>query len=164
MREVRREDAGAFRQYVYWMRAAADIDAIVRFLSELEGSDAYIRVSALTLSLASSGGRRTSGLSADMTLVAWDDLTQTVGAGPCSIHGDLADQYSQLTGVEMDERRMSYCRLLEMTKSLIIGAASASDLAHGGTDLRLLSVAALSSAGQPILAALEVQLEEFLEA
>lgn len=91
-------------------------------------------------------------------------FTQTVGAGPCSIHGDLADQYSQLTGVEMDERRMSYCRLLEMTKSLIIGAASASDLAHGGTDLRLLSVAALSSAGQPMLAALEEQLVEFLEA
>ena len=51
-----------------------------------------------------------------------------------------------------------------MAKGSIIGRSGAYDLAHGGDDLRLLSVAAIATAGQPILVNLEAQLEQLLEA
>jgi aminoglycoside phosphotransferase (APT) family kinase protein len=91
-------------------------------------------------------------------------FTQTVGFGPCSIQGELMQRYTEITGVEIDPRRLAYHRMLEMAKSTIIGMGGASDLAHGGTDLRLLSVAALASAGQPMLVAMEAELQKFLEA
>jgi aminoglycoside phosphotransferase (APT) family kinase protein len=91
-------------------------------------------------------------------------FTQTIGQGLCSITGRLADRYSEQTGIEIDERRIAYYRLLEMTKGSIIGRSGAYDLAHGGDDLRLLTVAAIATAGQPILVNLEEQLEKLLEA
>ena len=91
-------------------------------------------------------------------------FTQTIGRGPCSIEGELATRYGERTGIEIDERRLLYYRLLEMVKGTIIGLAGAYDLAHGGTDLRLLSVARLAAAGQAMMGILETQLEEFLEA
>ena len=51
-----------------------------------------------------------------------------------------------------------------MVKGSIIGMAGAYDLAHGGDDLRLLSVAMIAAAGQAMMGALEAQLEQFLEA
>ena len=91
-------------------------------------------------------------------------FTQTIGRGPCSVEGQLATRYSELTGIEIHEQRLLYYRLLEMVKGTIIGLAGAYDLAHGGTDLRLLSVAQIAAAGQAMMGALEAQLEAFLEA
>jgi aminoglycoside phosphotransferase (APT) family kinase protein len=91
-------------------------------------------------------------------------FTQTIGQGLCSITGGLADRYREQTGIEIDERRIAYYRLLEMAKGSIIGRSGAYDLAHGGDDLRLLTVAAIATAGQPILVNLEEQLEKLLEA
>jgi aminoglycoside phosphotransferase (APT) family kinase protein len=91
-------------------------------------------------------------------------FTQTIGRGLCSIEGELATRYGERTGIEIDERRLVYYRLLEMVKGTIIGLAGAYDLAHGGNDLRLLSVARIAAAGQVVMGGLEAQLEEFLEA
>ncbi|UCE87468.1 MAG: phosphotransferase family protein [Deltaproteobacteria bacterium] len=91
-------------------------------------------------------------------------FTQTIGAGVCSIDGELARRYSERTGIEIDAKRISYYRLLEMVKGSIIGRAGAYDLVHGGDDLRLLSVAAIATSGQPMLVHLEAQLEQLLEA
>jgi aminoglycoside phosphotransferase (APT) family kinase protein len=91
-------------------------------------------------------------------------FTQTVGRGPCSVEGDLARHYGEITGVEIDEDKLVYYKLLELVKGTIIGLAGASDLARGGSDLRLLSVAALAQAGQPIFGVFEAQLEQLLEA
>jgi aminoglycoside phosphotransferase (APT) family kinase protein len=91
-------------------------------------------------------------------------FTQTIGRGLCSIEGELATRYGERTGIEIDERRLVYYRLLEMVKGTIIGLAGAYDLAHGGNDLRLLSVARIAAAGQAIMGGLEAQLEELLEA
>ncbi len=90
-------------------------------------------------------------------------FTQTIGRGLCSIEGELAARYGELTGIEIDDRRLVYYRLLEMVKGTIIGLAGAYDLAHGGDDLRLLSVARIAAAGQAIMGGLEAQLEAFLE-
>jgi hypothetical protein len=76
----------------------------------------------------------------------------------------LATRYGERTGIEIDEKRLLYYRLLEMVKGTIIGLAGAYDLAHGGADLRLLSVARIAAAGQAMMAALETQLEQFEEA
>ena len=91
-------------------------------------------------------------------------FTQTIGRGLCSIEGELATRYGERTGIEIDERRLVYYRLIEMVKGTIIGLAGAYDLAHGGNDLRLLSVARIAAAGQAIMGGLEAQLEELLEA
>jgi len=91
-------------------------------------------------------------------------FTQTIGNGHCSIEGELARRYSERTGIEIDDRRILYFRFLEMVKGSIIGLAGAYDLANGGDDLRLLSVATLAAAGQTMMGVLEAQLEEFLEA
>ena len=91
-------------------------------------------------------------------------FTQTIGRGPCSIEGDLAQRYSELTGIEIDERRLLYYRLLELVKGSIIGMAGAYDLANGGDDLRLISVAMIAASGQAMMGSLEAQLEKFLEA
>lgn len=91
-------------------------------------------------------------------------FTQTIGRGLCSIEGELATRYGERSGIEIDERRLVYYRLLEMVKGTIIGLAGAYDLAHGGNDLRLLSVARIAAAGQAIMGGLEAQLEELLEA
>jgi len=90
-------------------------------------------------------------------------FTQTVGRGPCSIEGELARLYGSITGVEIDEGKLVYYKLLEMVKSTIIGLAGASDMARGGSDLRLLSVAALAQAGQPIFGVFEAQLDQLSE-
>jgi aminoglycoside phosphotransferase (APT) family kinase protein len=91
-------------------------------------------------------------------------FTQTVGAGPCSIEGPLAQRYSEITGIEIDERKIAYYKLLEMVKSTIIGLGGANDVLKGGTDLRMLSVATIASSGQGMFAAFEAQLEHLLEA
>ncbi|MCP3986548.1 MAG: phosphotransferase family protein [bacterium] len=91
-------------------------------------------------------------------------FTQTIGRGLCSIEGELAARYAERTGIEIDERRLLYYRLLEMVKGTIIGLAGAYDLAQGGDDLRLLSVARIAAAGQAIMGSLEAQLEALLEA
>ena len=91
-------------------------------------------------------------------------FTQTIGRGLCSIEGELATRYGELSGIEIDDPKLVYYRLLEMVKGTIIGLAGAYDLANGGNDLRLLSVARIAAAGQTIMGALEAQLEQFLEA
>lgn len=91
-------------------------------------------------------------------------FTQTVGRGPCSIEGALATQYGARMGIEMDEQKLCYFRLLELVKGSIIGMAGAYDLANGGDDLRLISVAMIAATGQAMMGALEAQLEQFLEA
>ncbi|MDP6980125.1 MAG: phosphotransferase family protein [Myxococcota bacterium] len=91
-------------------------------------------------------------------------FTQTIGRGVCSLEGELATKYSERTGVEIDEKRVNYYRLLEMVKGTIIGLAGAYDLANGGADLRLMSVARIAAAGQAMMGALESQLEQYLEA
>ncbi len=91
-------------------------------------------------------------------------FTQTIGRGPCSVEGELAARYGERAGIEIDAKRLLYYRLLEMVKGTIIGLAGAYDLAHGGNDLRLLSVARIAAAGQAMMGSLEEQLEQFLEA
>ncbi len=86
-------------------------------------------------------------------------FTQTVGAGPFAVLGELADYYCELTGHRIDEQRVAYYQMLEMTKSSIIGLAGAQDLRSGGTDLRLLSVAGLAATADAVVALLESQLE-----
>lgn len=86
-------------------------------------------------------------------------FTQTVGAGPCAINGELLERYRELTGIDIDEFKISYYQLLELVKGTIIGLAAASDLVSGGTDLRLLSVAGLAESGIPIIGMLTQQLE-----
>jgi len=88
-------------------------------------------------------------------------FTQTVGMGTCSIEGPLARLYGDLTGIEIDEKKMAYYKLFEMVKSTIIGLAGAHDMARGGTDLRLLSVGALALSGQPMFGVFEAQIESF---
>ena len=78
--------------------------------------------------------------------------------------GRAARLMDQLTGVEIDEQKIVYYKLLEMVKSTIIGLAGAHDLACGGTDLRLLSVATVALSGQAVFRALESELETYLEA
>ena len=94
----------------------------------------------------------------------WFAFTQTIGQGLCAVKDALADRYCERTGIEIDERRLAYYRLLEMTKGSIIVRSGAYDLAHGGDELRLLTVAAIATAGQPILVNLEEQLVQLLEA
>jgi aminoglycoside phosphotransferase (APT) family kinase protein len=86
-------------------------------------------------------------------------FTQTVGAGPCAIQDELADYYCELTGNTIDERRIAYYQMLEMTKSCIIGLAGAHDLRSGGNDLRLMSVAGLAATADAVVSLLESQLE-----
>ena len=74
-------------------------------------------------------------------------FTQTIGRGPAPSKASWRLRYSERTGIEIDDRRLLYYRLLEMVKGTIIGLAGAYDLAHGGTDLRLLSVARIAAAG-----------------
>lgn len=90
-------------------------------------------------------------------------FTQTVGAGLCAVLGPLAARYAELSGNEVDEVRLAYHRVLEMTKSVIIGLAGAHDLASGGDDLRLLSTAGLAATGEPVIGMLRTQLEKLTE-
>jgi aminoglycoside phosphotransferase (APT) family kinase protein len=91
-------------------------------------------------------------------------FTQTVGIGPCAVEGELARRYGERAGIEIDEKRLLYYKLLELAKGSIIGLGGASDLAKGGDDLRLLSVATIATSGQPMLAVIEAQLEALLDA
>lgn len=86
-------------------------------------------------------------------------FSQTVGIGVCSVVDDLLDRYVELTGFEVDDDRLAYYHLLELTKSTIIGLAAARDLAEGGADLRLLSVAGLADTAVPIVGMLAEQVE-----
>lgn len=86
-------------------------------------------------------------------------FTQLVGAGPCAIERELADYYTELTGYVIDEQRTAYYQMLEMVKSTVIGLAGARDIANGGTDLRLLSVAGLAASAEPVISMLETLLE-----
>ena len=65
---------------------------------------------------------------------------------------------------KVDPKKIIYYKLLEMVKSTIIGLAGAYDIAKGGSDLRLLSVATIALSGQAIFGILEAQLESYLEA
>jgi len=89
-------------------------------------------------------------------------FTQTVGIGPCAIENELAERYTAISGVEIDEKRILYYKLLELAKGSIIGLGGASDLARGGDDLRLLSVSTIATSGQPMLSAIQSQLEVLL--
>jgi aminoglycoside phosphotransferase (APT) family kinase protein len=91
-------------------------------------------------------------------------FTQTVGSGPCAVEGPLAERYTAISGIEVDPRKIVYYKLLEMVKSTIIGMAGAHDLAQGGSDLRLLSVATVALSGQAVFGMLERQLESYPEA
>jgi aminoglycoside phosphotransferase (APT) family kinase protein len=91
-------------------------------------------------------------------------FTQTVGAGSCAVLGDLAEHYQQLTGFEIDPVRIVYYQALEMAKSAIIGLAAARDLANGGSDLRLISVAGLAATGESVISMLLDQLQSLQEA
>jgi len=90
-------------------------------------------------------------------------FTQTIGAGHCSIENELADHYGEITGVEIHPGKIAYYKLMELVKGSIIGLAGAYDLVHGGTDLRLLSVASIALSGQPVFALFEAQMEGLLE-
>lgn len=85
-------------------------------------------------------------------------FSQTVGAGPCAIENDLADYYTELTGNHVDQRRILYYQMFELLKSCIIGLAGAHDVAAGGSDLRLLSVAGLGATAEGIVSLMETLL------
>jgi aminoglycoside phosphotransferase (APT) family kinase protein len=87
-------------------------------------------------------------------------FTQTVGAGPCAIENELAEYYTELTGNEIDERRIAYYQMFELLKSCIIGLAGARDLVEGGSDLRLLSVAGLGATAEGMVSVMETLLEQ----
>ncbi len=91
-------------------------------------------------------------------------FTQTVGAGSCAVLGELAEHYERLTGTEIDPARIVYYQALEMAKSAIIGLAAARDLANGGSDLRLISVAGLAATGESVISMLLDQLQSLQEA
>lgn len=91
-------------------------------------------------------------------------FTQTTGVGICAIEGELAEYYTELTGITIGESEMTYHRFLERTKASIIGLGGATAIVRGGTDLRLLSVATMSlSGGQSGLMELESELEQYQE-
>ncbi|MBT4161307.1 MAG: phosphotransferase family protein [Gammaproteobacteria bacterium] len=92
-------------------------------------------------------------------------FTQTTGAGVCSIEGELAEYYTELTGIKIDEAEMEYQRFLEGTKGGIIGLGGATAVSKGGTDLRLLSVATFAQGGgrQPAAAGIGNAFENILE-
>ena len=90
-------------------------------------------------------------------------FTQMIGAGPCAIAGELAQLYAELTGSEIDEERLAYYRLMELVKATIIGYAAARDLADGGSDLRLMSVAGLAGSVEPLCAMLQIALDQLTE-
>ncbi|WP_327241816.1 phosphotransferase family protein [Streptomyces sp. NBC_01320] len=73
-------------------------------------------------------------------------------AGWCRIGGPAAERYTELTGYEIDPRRILFWQLVELVKVVYVGMASAASLARGGTtDLRLLSVANASTAVEPAM-------------
>ena len=90
-------------------------------------------------------------------------FTATVGLGICSIKDELAQRYGEITGIEIDEQKIAYYKLLEMTKGSIIGLGGAADIANGGSDLRLLSVSNIALSGQSFLGVLEDEIDRFLE-
>lgn len=66
--------------------------------------------------------------------------------------GPAAERYTELTGYEIDPRRILFWQLVELVKVVYVGMASAASLARGGTtDLRLLSVANASTAVEPAM-------------
>jgi len=91
-------------------------------------------------------------------------FSQTVGAGPCAVLGEMAERYEELSGNTVDESRIVYHRVLEMVKGVIIGLAGAHDIVSGGDDLRLLSTAGLAATGIPVVAMLRKQLTSLEEA
>ncbi|GAB2810248.1 phosphotransferase family protein [Streptomyces chlorus] len=73
-------------------------------------------------------------------------------AGWCRINGPSAERYTELTGYEIDPRRILFWQLVELVKVVYVGMASAAALARGTTsDLRLLSVANASTAVEPAM-------------
>lgn len=78
-------------------------------------------------------------------------LNKALG-GWCAIKGGYAKRYSDRTGFDVDPRRLLFWRLVELAKAAVVGMASASAIARGrSADLRLLSVAAVSSAIEPAM-------------
>lgn len=86
-------------------------------------------------------------------------FTQTIGAGACTITGEVAERYTSLTGIEIDESRLAYFRLLEVVRAMIIGASAPWAISRGSTDLRLLSVGAGIMGGEAMCPMLEAQLD-----
>ena len=78
LRDVRRDEEGAFTLYVFWLRARTDGGSIARFLAELRASDACIRATSLSLTRSGARVTRQDELDADMVLVA---LTERAPAG-----------------------------------------------------------------------------------
>jgi aminoglycoside phosphotransferase (APT) family kinase protein len=90
-------------------------------------------------------------------------FSQTVGAGFSSISEGLADLYTELSGNEIDEGRLAYYRLLELTKGAIIGYGSVKDIAEGGSDLRMLSVAGLAETAETVVGLFQTILHQTSE-
>jgi aminoglycoside phosphotransferase (APT) family kinase protein len=91
-------------------------------------------------------------------------FTQIVGGGYSAISDDLAKLYTEQSGFEVDEGRLGYYRLLELVKGSIIGYGSVRDLAEGGSDLRMFSVAGLASTAETVAGMFQISLNQTLEA
>jgi aminoglycoside phosphotransferase (APT) family kinase protein len=91
-------------------------------------------------------------------------FTQIVGGGYSAIGDDLAKLYTELSGNEFDEGRLAYYRLLELVKGSIIGYGSVRDIAEGGTDLRMFSVAGLAATAETVSGLFQILLNQTAEA
>jgi aminoglycoside phosphotransferase (APT) family kinase protein len=62
----------------------------------------------------------------------------------CAVKGEYAKLYTELTGFEIEEKRLAYFRLLEHVKAQLVGFSAPAALAQGRNwDLRLFSVASI---------------------
>lgn len=86
-------------------------------------------------------------------------FTQTIGAGACTVSGEMAERYTSLTGIEIDDSKLAYYRLLEVVRAMLIGASAPWAISRGSTDLRLLSVGAGITGGEAMCPMLEAQLD-----
>ncbi len=91
-------------------------------------------------------------------------FTQIVGGGYSAIDGEWAELYAERSGNEVDDGRLAYYRLLELTKGAIIGYGSVKDVAQGGSDLRMLSVAGLAQTAETVSGLFQTLLHQASEA
>lgn len=68
-------------------------------------------------------------------------FTRLYLAGWCSISGEMAERYTQKSGIEVDEESVRYYTLLEQVKATLVGLTGLKAFAEGRTsDLRLVQI------------------------
>ncbi|MEM3112379.1 MAG: phosphotransferase family protein [Candidatus Anstonellales archaeon] len=72
--------------------------------------------------------------------------------GWCSVTGEYLNLYTSLTGFEIDEKRLTFYKLLEFVKTLLVGLSAPAAMARGkNSDLRLFSVSFAGLSLEPMV-------------